>query len=269
MESRYVKIEEVILISPILTKEEKLFYTCLKSFRNRETGKCFPSLKTLGERSNLSKRTILKARKRLKSLGVITWDSGRGRTHHSDYYFILVTGSDEEIFRAFVNLKMVHPGTILDENGAYGNHFNAENPENGASGNQKMVHLGTTNHIDITTSSSTKGNITTPPSSSNEIPYQEIVSYLNEKSGKNFKHQTKQTRRLIKARWNEGFRLDDFKSVIDKKCKKWRKDPKMIDYLRPETLFGEKFESYLQERAPGPDYRKFPDYSDLKEAADN
>lgn len=80
------------------------------------------------------------------------------------------------------------------------------------------------------------------------IPYSEIVSYLNEKAGKNYRTSTKKTQTLIKARWNEGFRLDDFKKVIDTKVSQWKHDPKMNTYLRPETLFGTKFEGYLNEK---------------------
>jgi uncharacterized phage protein (TIGR02220 family) len=80
-----------------------------------------------------------------------------------------------------------------------------------------------------------------------KIPYQEIITYLNQKTGKNFSHKSKETRRLIQARWNQAFRLPHFIQVIDTKCAKWLSDPNMIDYLRPQTLFGTKFESYLNE----------------------
>ena len=75
----------------------------------------------------------------------------------------------------------------------------------------------------------------------------EIVNYLNDVAGKNFKHTTRKTQTLIKARLREGFTVDDFKRVIDNKTKEWKHDPKMSKYLRPETLFGTKFESYLNE----------------------
>ena len=78
------------------------------------------------------------------------------------------------------------------------------------------------------------------------ILYQEIVDYLNSKTGKKFKHNTDANKRLIKARWQEGFALDDFKTVVDKKVASWS-DDKMKQYLRPATLFGTKFESYLNE----------------------
>jgi uncharacterized phage protein (TIGR02220 family) len=77
------------------------------------------------------------------------------------------------------------------------------------------------------------------------IPYAEIVAYLNERTGSSFRPTTKATQTLIRARWREGFRIDDFKRVIDNKTEEWGNDPKMSQYLRPETLFGTKFESYL------------------------
>lgn len=86
-----------------------------------------------------------------------------------------------------------------------------------------------------------------PEKGNDQIPYQEIISYLNQKTGTQFKHTTKPTQRHIQARWNEGFRLEDFHTVIDVKVSKWLHDPKMSDFLRPETLFGTKFEAYLNE----------------------
>lgn len=79
------------------------------------------------------------------------------------------------------------------------------------------------------------------------IPYVDIVYYLNEKTDKKYRHTTKSTREKIRARWNDGFRLEDFKKVIDAKVKDWKHDPEMNKYLRPETLFGNKFEGYLNE----------------------
>ena len=85
-------------------------------------------------------------------------------------------------------------------------------------------------------------------SSTAPLPYEEIVQYLNQKTGKNFKHTSKVTQRHIRARFAEGFTVNDFKQVIDKKCSDWLRDQKMKEYLRPETLFGTKFESYLNSK---------------------
>lgn len=82
-----------------------------------------------------------------------------------------------------------------------------------------------------------------------DIPYKEIIDYLNEKTGSQFRNTTKKTQTLIKARFAEGFNLDDFKKVIDTKATEWLNDSKMSKFLRPETLFGTKFESYLNQKA--------------------
>jgi len=77
------------------------------------------------------------------------------------------------------------------------------------------------------------------------VPYREIVDYLNLKAGTGYKHNAKTTKDKIKARWNEGYKLDDFKIVIDNKVTDWLGDKEYQKYLRPETLFGTKFEGYL------------------------
>lgn len=81
----------------------------------------------------------------------------------------------------------------------------------------------------------------------NKLPYQEIIEYLNQKAKTKFRYQTKTTQEKIRARFNEGFTLDDFKIVIDKKSDEWLNDKNMNQYLRPETLFGTKFEGYLNQ----------------------
>lgn len=75
----------------------------------------------------------------------------------------------------------------------------------------------------------------------------EIIDYLNQKTGKHFRKSIANTTRAINARIKEGFTVDDFKAVIDKKVIEWGKDERMKQYLRPQTLFGTKFESYLNQ----------------------
>ena len=77
-----------------------------------------------------------------------------------------------------------------------------------------------------------------------EKPFKAIIEHLNKRTGSNYKHTTESTRQKINARLNEGYNLDDFIVVIDKKCVEWM-NTDMQKYLRPETLFGTKFESYL------------------------
>ena len=80
-----------------------------------------------------------------------------------------------------------------------------------------------------------------------EETYKTIVSYLNEKAGTNYRHTTAKTKTAIHARLAEGFTVEDFKTVIDKKCAEWIGN-EYEKYLRPETLFGTKFEGYLNAR---------------------
>lgn len=89
------------------------------------------------------------------------------------------------------------------------------------------------------------------------IDYKYIVDYLNSKAGTKYKDSTPKTRQFIKARINEKFTLPDFEKVIDNMCIEW-KGTTMEKYLRPETLFGTKFESYLN-RTPKKEPTKKPE----------
>ena len=85
-----------------------------------------------------------------------------------------------------------------------------------------------------------------------EIPYKDIIDYLNLKVGTHYRVSSNKTKALIKARYNEKYTLEDFKKVIDNKCEEWLTNDKMKGYLRPETLFGSKFESYLNQKNKQP-----------------
>lgn len=74
--------------------------------------------------------------------------------------------------------------------------------------------------------------------------YNVVLQYLNEKANTKFRSNSKTTQSHINARIAEGFSIDDFKIVIDKKCSEWL-GTEFEQYLRPQTLFGTKFESYL------------------------
>src|SRR5699024_4569476 len=101
--------------------------------------------------------------------------------------------------------------------------------------------------IPETTTETTTENKNTTSGNPTRTPYKEIIDYLNEKTGRKYKHTAKLNRRVIKARMNEGYTIEDYKTVIDKKNAKWIKDKKMEEFLRPKTLFGNKFDRYLNE----------------------
>ena len=93
----------------------------------------------------------------------------------------------------------------------------------------------------------TNKNVKNVKNEEDNIPYAEIVDYLNLKTGKKYRHTTKKTQSLIRSRMSEGFTIEDFKKVIDVKVADWE-GTEMEKYLRPSTLFnGEKFEGYLNE----------------------
>lgn len=89
--------------------------------------------------------------------------------------------------------------------------------------------------------------------------YSSVISYLNEKADTHFKPSSKATQRFIDARVNDKFELDDFKKVIDTKVAGW-KGTDWEKFLRPATLFGPKFEDYLNEKnvKPHSTYRNSP-----------
>lgn len=76
---------------------------------------------------------------------------------------------------------------------------------------------------------------------------EQIINYLNHKTNKRYTTTNKTSIKDIQARLKEGYTLEDFKYVIDVKAQKWL-NTNMEDYLRPQTLFGNKFNSYINER---------------------
>lgn len=102
--------------------------------------------------------------------------------------------------------------------------------------------------------------------------YETVVSYLNKKAGTNYRATTAKTRTAIHARLAENFTVEDFKTVIDKKCDEWI-GTEYEKYLRPETLFGNKFEGYLnakqtakKDQQPRQQYRKQTKADELQDA---
>lgn len=84
-----------------------------------------------------------------------------------------------------------------------------------------------------------------------------VIEYFNVTCGTSYKANTKSTQSCISARIHDGFIEQDFKDVINFKCAQWKGNKDMEQYLRPKTLFGTKFESYLisaRKNAPKPEF---------------
>ena len=106
------------------------------------------------------------------------------------------------------------------------------------------IQQSCTNNIDIY---NINNNIDNVEKDLDPIPYTEIINYLNDKTNKHFRNST-QSKKLISGRFRDGYKLEDFKKVIDIKTQQWLNDSKMNKYLRPETLFKpSNFDSYLNE----------------------
>lgn len=99
------------------------------------------------------------------------------------------------------------------------------------------------------------------------IPYKEIIDYLNQKTGKAFRHTAPSNKKLIKARWNEKYTLEQFKQVIDNKCEDWLNDSYWEQFLRPGTLFtSEHFDQYLNQQSKS--VKRVPEKSDEEKMLD-
>lgn len=115
-----------------------------------------------------------------------------------------------------------------------------ENPE------QEVEKQGVENLPVETQGVEKQGQLNTNQSSTDELNTKDIIAYLNERTGRHYV-ATDKVRKLVRARQKEGFTEDDFKTVIDKKSREWLHDTKMNQYLRPDTLFSNKFQGYLNQ----------------------
>ena len=90
-------------------------------------------------------------------------------------------------------------------------------------------------------------SFTTKKSNTNKEIYIAVIDYLNSKAGTHYRSNSKTTQQHINARIAEGFTVDDFKRVVDNMWTAW-KGTEWEQYMRPSTLFGSKFENYLNRK---------------------
>lgn len=195
---------------------EKMIYIVLARYSDNESC-CFPSYKKIALKCGCSERQAKSVVKILENKGLIKKENrikSNSNEKESNIYFVLTA--------------------------KLGGEYDA----------QQVVHEV---HSKKTYNKKTyiKSNIYSPTEQEekkiNKDIHKRIIDYLNEKADKSFKSTTKKTQSLIDARFAEGFVEEDFYKVIDNKVLAWLEDVKMSVYLRPETLFGNKFESYLNE----------------------
>lgn len=219
-----VWIPKEVWLNKDLSIMEKLFLVEIDSLDN-EKG-CFASNKHFAKFFNLSNSRCSEIINGLKDKGLLN---------------ITYERDGKQIKKRIIKVSKKKLGIREIEDPIRKNEAPLRNSEGGYSENTKESNTLFSNTVNNTKD---KESMSGKPDS---LPYSEIINYLNEKADRQFKSTTKKTQSLIKARFNEGWEVEDFKTVIDKKTKEWMGDSKMENYLRPETLFGTKFESYLNQ----------------------
>ncbi|MBS3408756.1 conserved phage C-terminal domain-containing protein [Staphylococcus aureus] len=197
-----------------LTDSEKLLFAEITSLSNKY-GYCTASNGYFAKLYEVTKVTVSRRIANLKECGYL-------------HVEIIRNGNEIKQRKLYPLTEMIRPINTNDNTPIITNVKENNTSINNTSNNN-------INRIDILSGNPTR------------IPYKEIIDYLNEKTGKKFKHNTTKTKDFIKARWNQDFRLEDFKKVIDIKTAEWL-NTDSDKYLRPETLFGSKFEGYLNQK---------------------
>ena len=207
-----------------LSIEAKAIYAYLASFADEE-GKAYPGIELICHELNISENRFHKHKKQLIDHGYISVYRERKESGWGNNIYCL---SGYSVTRQNVGIRNEGIQNVGIQNVGIGNEGTI------------ITSLINTNLIN--TNLNKKELVEQKP-----IPYREIIDYLNQKAGKSFKHSAAGNKKVIKARWNEGYKLDQFKRVVDNKCQDWINDEKMSQYLQPSTLFGNKFDQYLNQ----------------------
>nr|DAU12450.1 MAG TPA: hypothetical protein [Caudoviricetes sp.] len=110
-------------------------------------------------------------------------------------------------------------------------------------------------------------NVKKVPTVQNKL-IEEIVDYLNTRAGTKYKHDAKNTVKYISARLREGYTIEDFKYVIDVKVAEWG-GTNMEMYIRPQTLFSNKMENYVNQPMPRSNRASYQVENDYKHDTTN
>ena len=164
---------------------------------------------------NSSEKTIIKVKKELREVGLLE-EIRQGNNLPNRIYISQVDGAVEN---TVLELEEVQHGAV----------------ENTVLELEKVQ----TNKIDI--NDTDNNNI--------KSFCQEVITYLNQVTKKNFNKDTASHHKYIKARLKEGYELKDFKHVINVMAATWM-GTDYERYLQPQTLFGNKFDSYLNRSMP-------------------
>jgi uncharacterized phage protein (TIGR02220 family) len=170
----------------------------------------------------LSKYSVRKARKKLEEMGLLETKVKKANGNPTLHYRF----SQNRFSEMFISFLRNRKNEIA-------------NTKEGSCENEISL-------TEITTETTSETN-----NNKDNVPFSEIIDYLNQKTGSQYRASSRKTKEAINARWNEGNRLEDFKKVIDIKTAEWLNNDKMNSYLRPSTLFSPKFEEYLNQKQKG------------------
>lgn len=196
-----------------LTDSEKLLFAEITSLSNKY-GYCTASNGYFAKLYEVTKVTVSRRIANLKECGYLQVE-------------IIREGNEIKQRKMYPLTEMIRP-----INNSVNTPIITNVKENNTSNNNTSIN--NINRIDILSGDPTS------------YPYRDVIDYLNKQTDKQYKPTTKKNQTVIRARTDEGFTLDDFKKVIDNKVAEW-KGTDMEKYLRPETLFGTKFEGYLNQ----------------------
>lgn len=233
--ANFIKVPDEIMLSKKLSHNEKILMSVLLYYdRQVKWGKykdIHPNQMTLAEQCNMSIKSVNRTVKSLKEKRYIKTIQ---KVNRSSLVYEL-------------NTKKVRTESLSDTSQSPSDR--SESPKGYVTESQRLglkVPLDNTrkDYKILDKEKNKKKSVRRP-----DIPYDEIVNYLNSKlgksNGKGFKSYSDKSVSAINARFGEGHTLSDFKAVITDRYRKWHDDPKMSEYLRPSTLFGTKFEEYL------------------------
>lgn len=215
-ENSYVQIEAFMVNDLHLSGNELIVYAVIFGFSQDGESWFTGSRKYLASWCQTSEKSVTNNLKKLLEAGLI-----RKRTR-------VVHGC------TFNDYAVVEPSSLG------GKKVPSAGEESSLSRGEESSH-----HIlEIDNASEDASNLHLFQEAADGIPYNEIIGYLNERTGRHYRC-VEATKRLIRARLNDGYTLDDFKTVIDKMCRE-RMGTELEKYLRPATLFAPShFDDYL------------------------
>ena len=222
----YIHISGWMLSKLGLSGNSLLIYAIIYGFSQTEGHYFNGSLNYLSEWTNSTKQGVIKNLKELVDLGFII----KQEASPTNIYYVNRSIIDEVLSEVNIVNDTVNSVNQVVNKVKQNSEQSLPNNINNNINNKYIKEKELTNNIE------------------------EVINYFNKVCNTKFRSNSKATRQLIRKHLNEGFSIADFKTVVDSKFKEWGINPKPFtngmmsnEYLRPTTLFGDKFETYLYE----------------------